>query len=79
MASLTMDVIRIGKAKADLLNLELVRMGVGSGGVGSPSSAVLAAELEAQAVLALLDDLARLQHYEDRAEARIRRIFGPTP
>jgi hypothetical protein len=34
------------------------------------------AEQEAKAFVELLGDLVRLQRYEDRTEARYRRIFG---
>jgi hypothetical protein len=76
VAALVTDVLRTASAKADLLNLELARLGAVSESVGSYSPE-LCAEQEAKAVLGLLDDFVRLQRYEDRAEARIRRVFGP--
>lgn len=78
VASLTMDVVRAENAKTDLLNLELVRIGAGSASADSAYSPELAAEQEMKAVLNIVDVLVRLQSYQDRTEARIRRIFALT-
>jgi hypothetical protein len=75
-AALTMDVVRAGNAKAALLNLALVRMSAVSALADPLPAPDVTAEQEAKAFVELLGDLVRLQRYEDRTEARYRRIFG---